>query len=93
MLPLEQFNRYALLLDIDGNSWSDRYRLLTHFNTPILKQASNLTAFFEHIAAPGFVVEHYNHDLSDLPVKVATLLQELQQKPARLLRMAGEFWG
>jgi hypothetical protein len=86
-LPLEAFNRYALVLDIDGNGWSDRYRLLAHANTPVLKQASNLTAFFEHLAAPGLMVQHYAHDLSDLPVRVRGLLQ---QQPGELRRMAGE---
>lgn len=84
-LPLESFNRYSLVLDIDGNGWSDRYRLLAHANTPVLKQASNLTAFFEHLAAPGAVVQHYAADLSDLPVRVRAVLQ---QQPAELLRMA-----
>jgi hypothetical protein len=32
-----------MILDVDGNGWSDRFRLISHFNTPILKQASNLT--------------------------------------------------
>jgi hypothetical protein len=89
-LPLEDFNHYALLLDVDGNAWSDRYRLLAHFNTPVLKQASNLTAFFEHVMAPGAVVEQYSADLSDLPVRARQLLGELRQQPDRLMRMAGE---
>ena len=42
-MPLEEFNKYQMILDVDGNGWSDRYRLISHFNTPILKQASNLT--------------------------------------------------
>jgi hypothetical protein len=79
------------VLDIDGNGWSDRYRLLAHANTPVLKQASNLTGFFEHLAAPGPVVHHYAHDLSDLPVRVRGLLQ--QQPPGELSRMAGEAVG
>jgi hypothetical protein len=89
-LPLEDANRYALLLDIDGNAWSDRFRLFAHFNTPVLKQASNLTAFFEHLMPPGgAAVEHYAHDLSDLLARAQELLQELQREPDRLLRMAG----
>lgn len=88
-LPLEDSNKYALLLDVDGNAWSDRYRLLAHFNTPVLKQASNLTAFFEHLMPPGAVVEQCAADLSDLPVRARQLLGELQQQPDRLLRMAG----
>lgn len=78
-------------MDIDGNGWSDRYRLLSHFNTPVLKQASNLTAFFEHVIAPGTVVEHYAPDLSDLPVRARALLEELRRSPARLIRMAGRW--
>jgi hypothetical protein len=89
-LPLEDFNRYALLLDIDGNAWSDRYRLYAHMNTPVLKQASNLTGFFEHVMAPGAVLEQYAPDLSDLPVRARQLLLEMQQQPGRVLRMAGE---
>ncbi|KAF6257123.1 hypothetical protein COO60DRAFT_33422 [Scenedesmus sp. NREL 46B-D3] len=89
-LPLEAFNRYALVLDIDGNGWSDRYRLLAHANTPVLKQASNLTAFFEHLVAPGAVVQHYAHDLSDLPVRVRSLLQ---QQPEQLAKMAEQQQG
>lgn len=89
-LPLEDFNRYALLLDIDGNAWSDRYRVYAHMNTPVLKQASNLTGFFEHVMAPGAVLEQYAPDLSDLPLRARQLLQEMQQQPGRLLRMAGE---
>lgn len=42
-MPLEDFNRYAVIIDADGNGWSDRLRLLLHYNTAILKQASNLT--------------------------------------------------
>jgi hypothetical protein len=87
---LEDFNHYALLLDIDGNAWSDRYRLYTHMNTPVLKQASNLTGFFEHVMAPGAVLEQYAPDLSDLPTRARQLLREMQQQPGRLLRMAGE---
>lgn len=29
---------YSVVLDIDGNGWSDRYVRMAHFNTPILKQ-------------------------------------------------------
>lgn len=89
-MPLEDFNRYAVVLDVDGNGWSDRYRLLSHCNTPVLKQASNLTSFFEHVMAPGAVVEQYAPDLSDLPVRAQQVLSEWQRQPDRLIRMTGE---
>jgi len=47
--PLERANRWAVVLDADGNGWSDRYRHLALYPTPVLKQASNRTAFFEHV--------------------------------------------
>jgi hypothetical protein len=33
-------------------------------------QASNFTAFFEHLVAPGHLVEHFSNDLDDLLVRV-----------------------
>jgi hypothetical protein len=39
-VQLEDFNNFALIVDVDGNGWSDRMRLLAHYNTPVLKQAS-----------------------------------------------------
>ncbi|KAF8059989.1 hypothetical protein HT031_004927 [Scenedesmus sp. PABB004] len=88
-LPLEAFNGYALVLDADGNSWSDRYRLLAHGNTPVLKQASNLSGFFEHLLPPGVAAEHWAPDASDLPARAAALLGELAASPRRLVAMAG----
>jgi hypothetical protein len=38
-VAFEDNNKYALLLDVDGNGWSDRLVRMAHFNTPILKQA------------------------------------------------------
>jgi len=94
-VPLEDLNKYQMILDVDGNGWSDRFRLISHFNTPILKQASNLTGYFEHLMAPGVIVEHYHHELIDLPSRAAALLQEIQQPAGRqrLLRMAEQQQG
>ena len=41
-----------------------RFVQLSQFNTPVLKQASNASAFFEHLAAPSWVVEHFANDLT-----------------------------
>jgi hypothetical protein len=35
----EDFNKYGIILDVDGNGWSNRFAMLAHYNTPILKQA------------------------------------------------------
>jgi hypothetical protein len=42
-LALEALNGFAVALDVDGNGWSDRYRLLAHGNTPVLKQVGVLS--------------------------------------------------
>lgn len=86
-IPLEDFNNYSVLLDMDGNAWSDRFRIFSHFNTPIMKQASNLTAFHEHIMAPGVVVEQFASDLHDLPIRVQQVLE--QASSAQQLEMTG----
>lgn len=35
---MEDFNKAAVILDLDGNGWSDRWARLLHFNTFVLKQ-------------------------------------------------------
>jgi hypothetical protein len=34
----EAFNEAAVILDIDGNAWSDRFGHISQYNSPILKQ-------------------------------------------------------
>lgn len=80
----EDYNHNAVVLDIDGNGWSDRFGQLMHWNTPILKQASNATAFFEHLVAPRSSIESYSNDLSDWVPHALSLLDELDQDEARL---------
>ncbi|KAG1677226.1 hypothetical protein FOA52_013425 [Chlamydomonas sp. UWO 241] len=84
--PFEDFNRRAVVLDMDGNGWSDRFVQLAHFNSPILKQTSNATAFFEHLLAPGSAIETFSNDLSDFVGRSSSMLAELESDPARLQR-------
>jgi hypothetical protein len=37
-IELEDYNQAAIILDIDGNGWSDRFARTSHFPSPILKQ-------------------------------------------------------
>lgn len=66
-----------------------RPRPTPHAPPPPPPQASNLTGFFEHLMAPGAAVEHFSHDMHDLPVRARALLAELAAGPARLRRMTG----
>ncbi len=43
-MELEDYNQAAIILDIDGNSWSDRFSRISHFPSPILKKASSMLA-------------------------------------------------
>lgn len=41
-LRLESYNNAAIILDVDGGSWSDRLSIMLHFPSPIIKQVSSL---------------------------------------------------
>ncbi|KAJ9516632.1 hypothetical protein QJQ45_015187, partial [Haematococcus lacustris] len=81
-LPLEANNQATVILDVDGNGWSDRFARLMHYNTPILKQASKFHAFFEHLVDPGLAIELFANDLSD--TKGEALLKEWLGSKQRL---------
>ncbi|KXZ53031.1 hypothetical protein GPECTOR_8g398 [Gonium pectorale] len=75
-LAFEDYNKYCLVVDVDGNGWSDRFGQLVHFYTPILKVASNFTGFFEHLYAPDVAIAQFSRDLSDLPAKARKMVEE-----------------
>lgn len=72
----EDYNQYCVIIDVDGNGWSDRFAQLAHFNTPILKVASNFTGYFEHLYAPGVSIAQFSRNLSDLPAKAAAMIAD-----------------
>ncbi|GIL63112.1 hypothetical protein Vafri_17237 [Volvox africanus] len=82
-IKFEHFNKYCAILDIDGNSWSDRFGHLVHFNTPILKMESNYTGYFEHLFAPDTSIIQFAKDFSDLPEKARQLIADCQQTARR----------
>lgn len=75
---LEDAGRYALALDLDGNGWSDRLRALALAGTtPILKQATNVSGFGDHLFPPrGAALEAFAPDLRDLAPRAEALLAE-----------------
>lgn len=40
LLPLEDYNKYAFVMDVDGGGWSGRYAYFLLSNTPVIKQVS-----------------------------------------------------
>jgi hypothetical protein len=70
-LPLaEQAARYRHLPDVEGNSFSDRLRLLLHANATVLKQEYEWLDFFTPALTPG---EHYLPVAADMSDLVAQL--------------------
>ncbi len=52
-VAFEDFQRSQVVLDMDGNSFSQRLHQLVQMGGPVLKQASPLPSYFEHLFAPG----------------------------------------
>jgi hypothetical protein len=67
-IPMEDYNRYAAVLDVDGNGWSSRLlSLLSGASArPVLKQSTPLAAGYEHLFAPGRHLAHFRGDLRDV---------------------------
>ena len=58
---------YCVVMDLDGNGWSDRFMSsLIHFPTPVLKLATNRTAFFEHMYPPGLPFEQLHPQMDGI---------------------------
>ncbi|GIL64334.1 hypothetical protein Vafri_18306 [Volvox africanus] len=79
-LDSEDYNRYSAIIDVDGNGWSDRFgHALIHYSTPVLKMASNHTAFFEHLFAPGVTFLQFSPSLEDLVGKAGKVVSEVRK--------------
>ncbi|GIL66557.1 hypothetical protein Vafri_20053 [Volvox africanus] len=75
----EDYNSYSAIIDVDGNGWSDRFgNSLIHYATPIIKMATNRTAFFEHLFAPGKTFLQFGPSMEDLVDKAGKLVSDVQ---------------
>ncbi len=127
---LEDFNAAAIVMDVDGNGWSDRMSRVVQFptatfkqvrggrapsscrrpvgrraSTPVLHprclavdvcqsaQASNHTAFFEHLLAPGHAAEYFANDLSDLTVRAGVGRWEIEEERGKRTASSMTFQG
>jgi len=90
-IPFEDFNKYAAVIDLDGNSWSDRFSRLLTGNTPILKQEySDWREYFSHFVSDREHVIYFKEDLSDLPETVNEVLSMDKLEKERLMNNAFE---
>lgn len=87
-IEIEDFNSYTVIVDIDGNGWSDRLVRLACFNTPLLKQQSRSSKeYFGHLLENGTHVVFFSSDLSDLVPLLEDFLRQCREIPDRCLKM------
>lgn len=83
-IDIEEFNRYAIIVDLDGNAWSDRFARLAFFNTPLLKQNSTrFKEFFGHLLENNTHVISFSDDLSGFTSLTATVLKDYRRNPRK----------
>ncbi|EFJ43354.1 hypothetical protein VOLCADRAFT_96426 [Volvox carteri f. nagariensis] len=76
----EDYNKYCVILDVDGNTWSDRFASrLVHSSTPILKLASNYTSHVDHFFAPGVTLEEFDGSLSTVVETARRMVEDCKQ--------------
>lgn len=87
-IPMEEFNNYAFIIDVDGNSWSDRFARLTQFNTPILKQETTENKeYFVHHVKNGSHVTFFRNDLKDLVAALEKNMEEYKNNICKYEKM------
>ena len=75
--PMENFQMYRAILDIDGNSWSSRLNLLLCYNSVVIKIEPTWVDYLQFKSRHGDVLQPWKHyipvkaDLSDLFEKAA----------------------
>ena len=75
-IDIEDFTKYAGVIDVDGNAWSDRLPHLLISAAPVLKQEYNQWfEYFGHLLTENEVT-FFKQDLSDIVQKTNDLLHE-----------------
>ncbi|KAK9812919.1 hypothetical protein WJX72_005781 [[Myrmecia] bisecta] len=73
-IAFEDYNQYVAVLDLDGNSWSDRFAALLPFNTLIVKQDPDYTEYFYSWLQPGKHFLTFKEGLEDLVTVMSNVL-------------------
>mmetsp|Transcript_26099 Transcript_26099/g.32016 ORF Transcript_26099/g.32016 Transcript_26099/m.32016 type:complete len:469 (-) Transcript_26099:19-1425(-) len=76
MIPIEDFQTYIAVIDIDGNAWSSRFPNLLCQNSVVLKVDSSYETYFEQSLTPWVHYVPVKSDLSDLVEVVNHALAE-----------------
>jgi hypothetical protein len=90
--PMEAFQRYIGILDIDGNSWSSRFGALLCYNSVVLKVEPAYVDYFHPTLQPW---KHYvpvQRDLSDLEQQAAFCTDADNQAAVRQIVATANDW-
>eukprot|EP00210_Caulerpa_lentillifera_P004374 g4172.t1 len=80
-LPMSGFNDYAVVLDVDGNGWSDRLPVLLRGDAVVLKQEYNRHLdYLSEIAKQSDAITFFKWDQSDLEAQASMLLHEYTEE-------------
>ena len=90
--PLHFFDYQGLAatIDVDGNTWSDRFFALLNLDAPVLKQRTPFKAFWEGWSRPGEHYVEFANDLSDVVSVAAGVLGD-PERAARVARAGRAF--
>eukprot|EP00210_Caulerpa_lentillifera_P004356 g4154.t1 len=80
-IPMSRFNDYAVVLDVDGNGWSDRLPILLRGDAVVLKQEYNRHLdYLTEIAKQSDAITFFKWDQSDLETQASMLLREYNEE-------------
>lgn len=77
IVPMEGYQMYRAIVDMDGNSWSSRFNLLLCYNSVVIKIEPTWVDYLQFKSHRGEVLQPWKHyipvkaDLSDLFEKAA----------------------
>ena len=78
-IPFQDFQKYYTVMDVDGNSWSERFNKLLCMNTPVIKVQPQFMNYVDFTAKPHvhFIPAPLNESLNN--VVNWTLAQENEE--------------
>jgi len=91
--PMEDFQKYLAILDVDGNSWSSRFGALLCYNSVVVKVEPKYVDYFHLKYLKPW--KHYvpvKYDLSDLMEKAAFVTNPRNEVRVRAIIRAANDW-
>lgn len=76
-MAFSDFNRFGVILDMDGNAWSDRFSRLLFSNRPIVKQESPYKEFFRFDPHPKLAT-FFERNLTNLVEQTKSVLDKFK---------------